>query len=291
MIWVFDSWFWWLQTLKYLKSYIPQEDFIFVADSLHVPYWNKTHDQIKSYATTCINRLCEQWCTTITIACNTAVAWLYEDREFHSQGKHLVGVTYAGVLDAIRSKHTSIWVLCTQATYDLNVYPTIYKTLRWESELHVVPAPLLVDMIETWETDIYKIRKVIKSYLALLPNNIDCLILWCTHYPVYLSHFRELLPQCHIIDPGRSCIKYFDKNVFYPTPSTTTTKRSSGSVSIYCTWDISIFKAWAHQLRTDELNVQYLPLFTSSVAHTFSWPLWSHDTKPISYDRKTCLNT
>jgi glutamate racemase len=47
MIGVFDSGFGGLQTLKYLKSQFPHENFLFLADNKNVPYGDKDEDTIR----------------------------------------------------------------------------------------------------------------------------------------------------------------------------------------------------------------------------------------------------
>ncbi len=255
MLWIFDSWFWWLQTLKYFKNFLPNENFIFLADSKNVPYWEKTENEIKKYTKKWIKRLFDKWCDNVIIACNTAVAWLYKNRDLWNKKWKIFGVTFAWLQEIIKWPYRKIWILATETTKKLNVYPTIYyDKLRWEAEMFIQDANELVYMIENAEKNEKKISKTIKKYVDMLPNDIDCIVLWCTHFPVYINFFWELFPQCKIIDPWRASVvalsKHLEKKNIWQ-------KRN---INIYCTWNIEKFKIWANLLRNEKLNIKQIKI-------------------------------
>ncbi len=258
MIWVFDSWFGGLQTLKYLKNYFQNENFVFLADNKNLPYWEKTKEQIEQFSTRCINWLFEYGCDVVVIACNTAVAWLYENWDYHNRNWDLIWVTYAGLHEVIRLSYKNIWVLATQTTTDLWIYPKIYEILWWNWNLEVVACPKLVPMIENWETNENKIILTIRECVSKFNKNIDCLVLWCTHYPVYINYFWELYPKCKIVDPWRYSViwleNYFKK---YPDKQDNVIDRK---IEIFCTWNVDIFKKNWQRLWRQSLSVKQINL-------------------------------
>ena len=246
MIWVFDSWFWWLQTLKYLKAQFPHEDFLFLADNKNIPYGNKDELTIRNLTVKNITWLLDQWCQYIVIACNTAVASIYHHWFSEEIENKLIGVTKCGIKEAILYNHKKIAVLCTQATHNLNVYPTIYEEVQGKWLLYTIPAPELVPLIEADTLDYDKIYHYVDMYGKYIAADTDCLILGCTHYPIILDVFWEKFPYLKIIDPGRSTIFTLDKRI-----SSKDSKKDygRGHIRLVCTGSSEKFIKWAQKIR------------------------------------------
>lgn len=246
MIWVFDSWFWWVQTLKYLRTKFPNEDFLFLADNINVPYGDKDKWEIRDLTVKNINWLFEQWCHHVVIACNTAVASIYNHWFDKDKEKQLISVTKCGVSEAIQYCYKNIAVFCTQATHDLQVYPTIYSELWGEWNIYTIPTPELVPLIEDENIDFDKIYGYISMYSNYLAYETDCLILWCTHYPILIDVFWEQFPHLKIIDPGRSVIFPLDDCLWL-----TNLKKSFGRwfTKLYCTGSLNKFMHWFQKIR------------------------------------------
>jgi glutamate racemase len=245
MIWVFDSGFGGLQTLKYFKKQFPHDDFLFLADTKHLPYGNKSKENIKALTVANINRLFEQWCSHVVIACNTAVASVYEHWFQADTEKKLIAVTRCGLKETILYNYKKIAVMCTQATHDMAVYPTIYKELQWTWELYTIPTPELVPLIEASVINYDKVYYYMELYSKYITPDTDCLIMWCTHYPVLITIFWEQFPQLKIIDPWRSSIFTLDKRI---SQSLQKKYQWRGSLRICCTGSVDVFKKWATKI-------------------------------------------
>lgn len=246
MIGVFDSGFGWLQTLKYRMSQFPYENFLFLADSKHVPYGDKDSQTIKNLTIQHISWLLDQWCDKILIACNTAVASIYHHRFPPHIEQKLIGVTKYGIKDAILSHHKHIAVFCTQATHNLKVYPQIYQELQGDGIIYTIPTPALVPLIEANDLNYNQVYHHISQYKKQVANETDCLILWCTHYPILINIFWEQFPRLKIIDPGRSTISVQDSKLYLAQPID---QSYTGQTHIYCTWSVEKFILWAHKIR------------------------------------------
>ena len=73
---VFDSGLGGLTVLKALKKQLPRESFIYIGDTAHVPYGNKSEQSIINYSKTLSNFLINKHnVKMIVIACNTASAF------------------------------------------------------------------------------------------------------------------------------------------------------------------------------------------------------------------------
>ena len=72
MIGVFDSGIGGLTLLGEIRKHLPNEDFIYFADTKNVPYSYKTPEQIRDYVEDAVKFLLENGCKCIVLACNTA---------------------------------------------------------------------------------------------------------------------------------------------------------------------------------------------------------------------------
>ena len=74
MIGVFDSGLGGLSVLGALAETCPAADLVYAADTAHVPYGNKTPEQIRARVLAMGQALINEGCTTLVVACNTATA-------------------------------------------------------------------------------------------------------------------------------------------------------------------------------------------------------------------------
>lgn len=251
MIWVFDSGFWWLQTVKYLRAQFPYEDFLFLADTKNLPYGDKDEKTLQLLTRKNIERLLHAWCHHVVIACNTAVASIYHHWFAEDIEKKLVAVTQSAVKEIILYNFNQSAVFCTQATHTLWVYPTIYEKLGGKWVIYSIPTPEFVPLIESDTIDYESIAKYIDFYSEQITPETDCLILWCTHYPIILEMFWEKLPRLKIIDPWRSAIFTLDKRLVDKQLKKNDWKWTT---RICCTGDVEKFARWAQRLlKTNDL--------------------------------------
>ena len=118
---VFDSGIGGITVLDSLIDLLPNEDFIYVGDTLNVPYGVKTPAQIEELVTNVTKYLLKQNVKAIVIACNTATA----------NSKHLKNITDIPIIGVIEptakkaievTKRNKIAVLATQATVNSRAY-------------------------------------------------------------------------------------------------------------------------------------------------------------------------
>ena len=210
MIGIFDSGFWGLQTMKYFKEQYPEYDYLFLADTKNCPYGNKSGSKIKELTYKWLNYLFDHWADIVILACNTAAAYSIRARQQDFPEKKVLSITIPGIekiIEQERHKNT-IWILATQATILSDIYTDIFLKLWGESPcFQWIIASELVDVIESWETDEKRIQETVDWYLAKF-NNIDHLILWCTHFPVLMKYFHNSFDG-EIIDPSKEAANKF----------------------------------------------------------------------------------
>lgn len=219
MIWVFDSWFWGLQTLKYLKDEFPDLDYLFYADNKNVPYWDKNPKEIRNLTFNWLNYLFDNWCKIVILACNTASAYSIKEWQSLFPEKKVLSITIPWVEKIIEWNYKKVWLLATDATVKSDIYLKKYCELKHNCSniFYSVWSPKIVDLIESWEKNEEKIKYILKSYLDKFPKDIDVFVLGCTHYPIYLTYFKQLT-SIDIIDPSKESViklkQYFLKHKY-----------------------------------------------------------------------------
>jgi glutamate racemase len=199
MIGIFDSGFGGLTVFKEIKKALPQYDYLYLGDGLRSPYGGRTQEAVYSYTREAVDYLFKQGCPLVIIACNTSSSealgklqkeWLpecYPDRRILGVIRPVVEVA------SMASRHGRIGVLGTRATVSSGAYVTEIKKLNSQIKVFQNAAPLLVPLIEEGWFNRPETKMIIKKYLRPLKDQqIDTLILGCTHYPLLMKEFVRL---------------------------------------------------------------------------------------------------
>lgn len=197
---VFDSGFGGLTVLKEIVSLLPQYDYIYLGDNARAPYGSKSQDLIYEYTRQAVDYLFSHDCELIILACNTASSEALRkiQQEYlptRHPDKRVLGVIIP-VAEAIAKDESSkkVGVIATEGTVKSETYIKEIKKLNKNIEVFQNAAPLLVPLIESGEVSGADIDKYIGEYLGpLLEQNIDSLVLGCTHYAIIEEEIRKVL--------------------------------------------------------------------------------------------------
>ena len=199
---VFDSGIGGLTVLHTLRETCPKLDMVFFGDVGRMPYGVHDKETVLGYSRDCARFLMEQGVEAIVIACNTATAASL------SELRQELPIPVYGVIEFAASaakkatKNGRIGVIATDATVKSGSYT---KALDGFTVLER-PASPLVTMIEGGIADTdERAVEACKAVLADLPGqDIDTLVLGCTHFPVYAKPIAQLLPGVTLIDSGKA---------------------------------------------------------------------------------------
>lgn len=213
MMWyigIFDSGLGWIQTLKVFKQQFPQYDYIYLADTAHAPYGVKDSATIQQLTFTWLHRLFNNGAEIVIIACNTAAAYAVRLRQQQYPQHKTLSVSIPSVEKVIQRWYINIWVIGTQATIQSGIYHDLLVKYwkKPDTQLSVVVAQDLVTIIEEGINDSLVIESYIQKYLDQFPPQLDALILWCTHFPIYIKYFQQLFAG-DIIDPAQESVYQF----------------------------------------------------------------------------------
>lgn len=208
---LFDSGIGGLSITKNVIENLPEEDIIYFADTANIPYGPKPQEKTKEIVLNIINYFIQtKDPKLITIACNTATAAALESAKEKFEVEILGTAIKATVAEAIRkSKNKKIGIIATEATINSSLYQDEIIKQNKQIEIFAKPVPEFVELVENNILDTQKIKKVIKTKLnTFKKENIDVLILGCTHFPFLKKQIKEYLGKGVIlVDNSKSTTK------------------------------------------------------------------------------------
>lgn len=192
---IFDSGLGGLVITKACMEKLPQYDYLYLGDTKHLPYGEKTSGRILKYTLDAMKYLIANDCKLIIIACNTAtsITLRYIQQKFipsYAPDIKVLGVVIPTVETATEEGVMSVGVIATKATVASHIYRAELQKIDSKLDVQEVATPLLVPLIENNDFD--EIETILQNYLNEF-QNIDRLILGCTHYPLLKKYCRKLL--------------------------------------------------------------------------------------------------
>lgn len=259
---IFDSGVGGLSVLKKIKEKIDFADVIYYGDSMNSPYGSKTIKEIQNLSLKIGEFLIDNQVDIIVVACNTATAASLDILKERFTSIPIIGVIQPGAVMAIKqSKNKKIGVLSTPLTAKSGIYEKIIKTLNPKYEVYQKGCDLLCPMIERgWESS-DKNTALLKAYIDQLPNDIDTLVLGCTHYPLIREEIKKLVDK-KIVDPAEETAMYvlFELNKLALKNGVKKSRKQKINIDYFVTGDIEKFKKVGEKFLGEELSNIYQPL-------------------------------
>ena len=196
MIGVFDSGFGGLHVLRSVTTRLPQYGYIYLGDSARAPYGPRTPEEIYLFTKQGVEFLFSHGATFVVLACNTASSEALRkiQTEYLAEGsdKKVLGVLIPfAEAAAARTKNGRVGVLATVGTVRSGAFVREITKLG-DIQVFQQAAPELVPLIEAGEQNSDAMTAFIQAYLApLLAQNIDTLVLGCTHYGIVQEKIKR----------------------------------------------------------------------------------------------------
>lgn len=201
---LFDSGIGGTSIWKEIHSLLPNENTIYLADSINAPYGQKTKEEIIHLSIKNTEFLLEQNSKIIVVACNTATTNAIKELRA-KYDVPIIGIEPAIKPAAIHTKTKSIGILATKGTLSSELF---YKTVSNLEGINVIEQVGydLVKLIEEGKIESDEIKGLLKTYLQpMIEANIDYLVLGCSHYPYLVPQIKSILPESvKIIDSGEA---------------------------------------------------------------------------------------
>jgi glutamate racemase len=190
---IFDSGIGGLTVAHAIHQALPDEDIIYFGDTAHLPYGDKSPDLIRYYSLRITKFLLDKECKIVVIACNTASTAAYDVLCDFFKGRGLFVNVVDPLVEAVcAGGHQQAGLIATKGTVSTGVYEKKFREQCPEVQLHSLATPLLAPMIEESFVNNKISRSVIHTYLENpVLQNIDALVLACTHYPLIRKEIEE----------------------------------------------------------------------------------------------------
>ncbi len=201
---VFDSGVGGLTVAREIIRNLPNERIVYFGDTARVPYGSKSKDTIIRFSRQIIRFLRTQNVKAIVIACNTASALALDEVE-RELDIPIIGVLKPGAkVAAETTKNGKIGVIGTESTINSGMYKKFICEQNPDIRVYGKACPLFVPLVEEgWLKDPVT-EEVARRYLEdLLREEIDSLILGCTHYPLLRSLIRKIAgDSVNLVNPA-----------------------------------------------------------------------------------------
>lgn len=192
---VFDSGMGGLTVLRALKDVLPNESFVYLGDTARLPYGTKSQNTVQQYAIQMTHLLVERRIKALVIACNTATTAALPCLQALLPHMPVLGVVAPGAASAVAAtKNNRIVVLATETTIAANAYQQLIHEQLPQATILARACSVLVALAEEGMVDNAIARETLKHYLSGLTDE-DTILLGCTHFPVFKSLLKSLLPD------------------------------------------------------------------------------------------------
>jgi glutamate racemase len=205
---LFDSGVGGTSILKELVNLLPNEDFIYLADSKNAPYGEKSAEDIIQLSIKNTELALSLNAKLIVVACNTATTNAIDYLRSHYD-LPFIGIEPAIKPAASNSEVKRIGILATKGTLTSELFKKTSESYAQHINVIEVVGKGIVEAVEGgWTTDDNFIKDLETQLRPFVDQPIDYLVLGCTHYPYIIPQLQSLLPaHVNIIDSGRAVAK------------------------------------------------------------------------------------
>ena len=270
---VFDSGVGGLSVLIELQRLLPNENFIFLADQLYIPYGEKTKKELVKLTSKITDYFIKYHnIKMMVIACNTATCGAIE--ELRAQYSFpIVGTVPAIKVAAKKTKSGTVAVISTPSTSKSSTLKNLIKDYCQNVDVLNIGCKNLENEVEKGELNSAEVDKLLLKYLKQVnDSNADYLVLGCTHYPFLKKSIEKIIsPRIRLlIDSGRAIARrtqsllrtYSMKNNHSSRTKLTTeqVKKKKGKTLYFTTGDSVKFSKVASKLLRHHVQAQKIKI-------------------------------
>ncbi len=211
---IFDSGIGGFTILNSLLKTRKDVEVFYLADTKRIPFGNKNYGEIRLIAKEICAFFEDKNLDALLIACNTTNACALDIL------KNNLKIPCFDLINSVSEivNKKIIGILATQTTVRSSYYINAITSKKENLKIFQKECPEFVSEIEKEKLDFVKLNKLSELYLEpLLNNNIEELILGCSHYPLIYECLRKKInSNIKIIDPSEALIKKFNASFAIP---------------------------------------------------------------------------
>lgn len=210
----FDSGIGGVTVLYEALKILPNEDYIYYADTSHVPYGPKPKEEVKKYVFDAIDFIINQGAKAVVIACNTATSVAVKELRL-KYDIPIIGMEPAVKPAIEKNKDNTKRALVTATALTLKeekLHNLIHK-LDGDDIVDLLPLPRLVEFAEKREFNEDVVLPYLKEEFSKFDlSKYETVVLGCTHFPYYKDMVGKLFTQnIDIIDGAKGTTRYLKK--------------------------------------------------------------------------------
>lgn len=206
---VFDSGVGGLTVAREILRQHPNESIVYFGDTARVPYGSKSKDTIIRYSRQIVRFLQTKNVKAIVVACNTASAFALDTIEKEID-LPVIGVVKPGAkVAAETTSNKRVGIIATEGTIKSELYTKYIKSIDNDITVFGKACPLFVPLVEEGMLHDSVTDEMARRYLETLKKqNVDCLILGCTHYPLLRSTVGKIMGDgVNLVNPAYETAK------------------------------------------------------------------------------------
>lgn len=196
---IFDSGVGGLSIAQCINQQLPNENLLYVADTLYAPYGEKSTEFIQHRVNEIAQWFIARKAKAIVVACNTATVTAID------QLRQNISIPVIGVEPAIKpaanfSKNKKVAILVTKATAENQRFLSLVAQYSHTIDVTIQPCPGLVELIEQDKRNSTECKLMLARYLQpLIAKGVDTIVLGCTHYPLVKALINEICGNAVVI--------------------------------------------------------------------------------------------
>jgi glutamate racemase len=192
MLGIFDSGLGGLTVLRHVREQLPDEDLVYFADQAHVPYGDRSVEELRAYLADAVTYLEKQGVDAIVMGCNTSCA-VAAQFGYPPAKAPILDLIEAAARNVVESGAARVGVLATAATVRSGAYGNAIRRLAPHVVVEEVAAPALVPLVEAGKRRGTEVRAAVAEACGRFRESLDVIVLACTHYPLLDEEFAAVL--------------------------------------------------------------------------------------------------
>ncbi len=210
---IFDSGVGGLSLLKEIVELLPDERFLYIADTARLPYGSRSREEVAAFTCQMLYLAVDMGAKLILNACNTSTASL--PKEIYDNFPLPVLNIISPIADIVKTFGKVIAVIATPLTIASGIYQNTLREHVSGIDVIGIPCEMLASIVEDEVIPIYDTQKFILFYLEpFLGAEIDTLIYGCSHYTFLDKEIKNVVQgKINIVDPARQFAIYVQRYV------------------------------------------------------------------------------
>ena len=206
---VFDSGVGGITVLHEALKHLPNEQFIYYADSANVPYGDKSPEKVRRLIEDAFQGLVTYPLKAVVLACNTATS-IAADSLRRKYNFPIIGMEPAIKPALLNADEGKVLVLGTKLTLAEEKFNNLVKQFDRSNRIDSLPFPELVDFAEEYDFNSALVKKTIREKFKQINwAEYYAIVLGCTHFLYFKKTFKKMLPkQISIFDGNQGTVKH-----------------------------------------------------------------------------------